>query len=460
MGNFLSLTRTPHPPVNKPTKISAAVTSTALSLLFIGVYDGCAWVTAHRTDVHTWHYTWERFLPFVPVLILPYMSIDLFFVAGPFLCTTRNELRVLTQRITFAILVAGAFFLLVPLHLDGMRPETSGWTAPMFRFLHGFDQTSNLFPSLHIALRTILAVHYARHTKGVLQAATRIWFSLIGFSTLFIYQHHFVDVAGGFILGAITIYLFHEEDIRLPVLPNHRVGFYYAAVAGLAIAMALIGWPWAGILFWPALACALTAAAYWGIGPSIYRKTNGQLPWTTRLIFAPCLIGQKLSLRHYRRNCKAWNKITPNLWISSILTKKEAAEAQRQGVTAILDLTAEFSETIRLRALDYKNIPILDLTAPTQLQLAEAANFTHQQTKHGIVCVHCKVGYSRSAVVVGAYLLASGQTTTVEQTVAMLKSARPSIIIRPEAIKALQEFSQTRRSNFKSTHEMAIAVPV
>ena len=46
------------------------------------------------------------------------------------------------------------------------------------------DQPYNLLPSLHIALRTILAETYARHTRGVLRHASNIWFVLIGLSAL------------------------------------------------------------------------------------------------------------------------------------------------------------------------------------------------------------------------------------------------------------------------------------
>jgi protein-tyrosine phosphatase len=54
---------------------------------------------------------------------------------------------------------------------------------------------------------------------------------------------------------------------------------------------------------------------------------------------------------------------------------------------------------------------ILDLTAANSDQLREGVEFISQRAQTGIVCVHCKVGYSRSAVVVGAYLLASGQAS-------------------------------------------------
>jgi protein-tyrosine phosphatase/membrane-associated phospholipid phosphatase len=429
--------------VSKPSKLSAAINSAALSLLFMVVYGGCSWITAHRSDVGTWYYSWERFIPFVPWLIIPYMSIDLFFVCGPFLCKSRNELRVLSQRITFAILVAGACFLLIPLRLSDARPQPDDWTAAIFRFLHGFDQPYNLFPSLHIALRTILAALYVRHTKGILRLAAHVWFSLIGFSTLMTCQHHFADIVGGFALATICFYLFREEDHQLPVMPNHRVGIYYATGALTLIWAAHAGWPWTGILLWPALACALTAIAYWKIGPAIYRKTEGRLPLSTWILFAPTFIGQYLSLLHYRRQCAAWNQITPHIWISAQLNHHEAAAARQAGVTAVLDLTAEFSETPTLRSLDYCNIPILDLTAPNTAQVSEAVTFISKSAQSGIVCVHCKVGYSRSAAIVGAYLLASGCADSVEQAVTILRDNRPTIIIRPEALTALQKFYST-----------------
>lgn len=55
--------------------------------------------------------------------------------------------------------------------------------------------------------------------------------------------------------------------------------------------------------------------------------------------------------------------------------------------------------------------------------------------------VHRNTGYSRSAVVVGAFL-ASGRVATVEDAVTLLRKARPLIVIRPEAQAALQPFAE------------------
>ena len=426
--------------MNRPTKLAAAITSGSLSLLFMVVYGSCNWITAHRHDVGTWYYSWEHFIPFVPVMIVPYMSIDLFFVAGPFLCQSREELRTFTGRITFAILVAGAFFLLMPLKMGITRPQPSGWTGAIFNFLHGFDQPYNLVPSLHIALRTILADLYARHTKGVTRLASHVWFSLIGFSTILTYQHHVVDVAGGFVLAAICFYLFRENGERLPVMQNRKIGAYYFAGACACLAATLSWWTWTGILLWPAVSLAITATAYWGIGPAIYRKTNGRLPLSAQVLLAPCLFGQWLSLLYYRRECNAWDQITPRVWIGAKLNEHEAKEARRQGVTAVLDLTCEFSENRTFLKLAYRNLPVLDLTGLSMLQLREAVEFISQHSTSGVVYVHCKVGYSRSAAAAGAFLLATGQARTVDQCLAMMRRARPSIVFRPEAIAALKNF--------------------
>ena len=66
---------------NRPSWKRSALTAFALSLLFSVVYSSTNWITSQRTDVGTWYYEWEQYIPFVPLMIFPYMSIDLFFFA-------------------------------------------------------------------------------------------------------------------------------------------------------------------------------------------------------------------------------------------------------------------------------------------------------------------------------------------------------------------------------------------
>ena len=89
--------------------------SAGLSLLFLFVYGGCLWITVQRSDVGVFYFEWERAIPFVPFMILPYLSIDLFFVLAPFLFPNERELKLYARRVAMAILPAGIGFLLWPL---------------------------------------------------------------------------------------------------------------------------------------------------------------------------------------------------------------------------------------------------------------------------------------------------------------------------------------------------------
>lgn len=439
--------------VDKTTRrnlmLRAAVTSVSLSVLFIVVYGATNWFTAQRpaADVGTWYFAWElTLIPYVPVMFVPYISIDLLFFGAAFLCSDRREMRTFTRRVIFLTLVAAAFFLILPLRLAWPpRPEVSGWfgsfveasaTAPyVMEFPH------NLFPSLHIALRTLLAALYARHTRGAVRVLSHVWFSLIGLSTMLTWQHHLVDVGGGFVLAGFAFYIFRESRTRLPVVANRRVGSYYAAGSAAVLALALSVLPWGTFLLWPAAALGIVAAAYFGLGPGIFRKTDGVLPVSSRFVLAPVLVGQYLSLIYYRRQARAWDEAAPGVFIGRTLTEAEAASAVSEGVTAVLDLTAEFTEAASFRAARYLNLPILDLTRPTRGQLDEAVAFITEEAKRGTVYVHCKIGYSRSAAVVGAYFLAANRAATAEEAVGRLREVRPSIIVRPEAMEALRAFA-------------------
>jgi predicted protein tyrosine phosphatase len=420
--------------------VTAAKTSALLSALFLVVYGGCNWITAHRAHVGTLFFEWERHIPFVPLMIIPYMSIDLFFVAAPFLCRDKRELSTFAKRVSFAIVVAGICFLLFPLRFAFERPHVSGWLGAIFNTFRNFDQPYNLLPSLHIALRTILAHLYARRTRGLLRLASNIWFSLIGFSTVLTYQHHVIDVVGGFVLAGYCFYIFREASVAMPVLGNVRVRTYYSAAAIVSSVLAAVFWPWGSLLFWPAVALSIVAAGHFGLGPGIFRKSNGKLPLSAKFVLGPVLLGQEISLLYYRRKSRTWDEVVPGVLIGRKLNEREAEEAIRSGVTAVLDLTSEFSETKSFLATRYLNIPTLDLTAPTQEQMRQMAEFIEKNRVNGKVYVHCKIGYSRSAGAVGAYLIASGKAVGAEQAIGILRRARPSIIVRPEIVAALHLF--------------------
>jgi membrane-associated phospholipid phosphatase len=190
----------------------ALIVSAGLSILFLIVYGGCNWITSRRANIGTIYFEWERVIPFVPFFILPYMSIDLFFVVAPFLCRTERELSNLAKRVATAIFVAGICFLLFPLRLAFPQPEADGWLGALFDWFRGMDAPHNLLPSLHAALTLILLDVYFRHTRGFVRVAIVIWFVLIALSPVLTYQHHVIDIAGGFVLAAFCFLIFRGPD--------------------------------------------------------------------------------------------------------------------------------------------------------------------------------------------------------------------------------------------------------
>jgi membrane-associated phospholipid phosphatase/predicted protein tyrosine phosphatase len=423
------------------TRSTQLAASIGLSALFLGVYGWCNWFTAQRANVPTLFFEWERFIPFVPLMIVPYMSIDLFFVAAPFLCRTDRELATFSKRIAGAILIGGVCFLLFPLRFAFERPHAAGWLGALFDWFRGMDRPYNLLPSLHIALRTILADLYARHSRGMVRQASNVWFVLIALSAVLTYQHHVMDVVAGFALGVYCLYFFPESAGRLPVVPNWRVGSYYLIATVFVASLVILFWPWGALLIWPAVSLGLVTGAYFGLGPGIFQKRGGRLPWTTRWVLGPVLLGQKISLLYYRRQCRAWNELTPHVRIGRVLSEREAAKAVRQGVTAVLDLTAEFSEPASFRHVTYKNLPVLDLTAPRVDQLRETATFIDAESQKGIVYLHCKIGYSRTAAAGASYLLRVGIARTVSEALDFLRRVRPGVVVRAEVLAALNEYA-------------------
>ncbi|HZK81131.1 MAG TPA: phosphatase PAP2/dual specificity phosphatase family protein [Humisphaera sp.] len=420
----------------------AAKTSAALCLLFLVFYNACNYITSLRHDVGTFYFSWERYIPFVPIFIVPYMSIDLFFVAAPFLASNDIELRMIRRRIASAILIACACFLIFPLRFAFERPHVSGALGVVFNNFRNLDKPFNQAPSLHMALRTILALVYVRHLSGLWKWSSRIWFSLIGFSTLLTYQHHVIDIVAGFALGAVCVHLFQETPLRMPIICNRKVGLYYLIVATILIAGAYPLHRWGLLLVWPAVSCMMVAAGYFGIGPGIYRKQAGLISFTGRLLLWPVLLAQRLSLMHYSRQCEPWNELAPNVWIGRKLNDAEAADAIDRGVSAVLDLTCESSECRPFLAAHYRHLPIMDLTAPTPGHILDALEFIHEHSSDGIVYIHCKAGYSRTGGIACAYLLSTGKANTVEEAIAHVRSVRPKIVIRREIITAIRGYTR------------------
>jgi membrane-associated phospholipid phosphatase len=395
---------------------AAGLWSAALSVLFVLVYGGCNSIASRRADLDAYFFVWELEIPFVPALIVPYLSIDLFFVASFLLCADRIELCTHARRIALAILIAGLAFLIFPLTVGYPRPDVSGWTGWLFEFLWSFDKPHNLVPSLHVALASLLWPVFARHTKGRFRVLVHVWFTLIMASPLLTLQHHVLDVATGAMLGQLCVFAFpkrHDRsgtrhrvpDRTLEVsAPNVQVAAFYAAGSAVMGVLAIAFGSWLWLLLWPAMSLALIAIAYMRGNSTVFRKSEGRLPISTRVVLGPYLCGAFVRLMMYRRHRKSWVEVAPGVYCGGLLNERDALGVRAMGVTGVLDLTAEHAEARAFLNTEYLNVPVLDLTPPSREQLNRATSFIAEHALRGGVYVHCALGISRSVAAAEAYI--------------------------------------------------------
>jgi hypothetical protein len=134
-----------------------------VSLVFFPVYLGCAAVTAARGS--HWHpyASWELSIPFVPFMIVPYLSMFVLFVIPPFQLD-ELQLRSLTARLIVASLLGGLVFLALPAEMGFVTHDDAGRWQGIYSALYRIDGPFNTIPSFHVIHGLILAM---------IEAATR-----------------------------------------------------------------------------------------------------------------------------------------------------------------------------------------------------------------------------------------------------------------------------------------------
>jgi protein-tyrosine phosphatase/membrane-associated phospholipid phosphatase len=402
-----------------------------LGPFFFASYGFATWVTAQRADVGAIVFDWERTIPFVPWTIIPYWSIDLMYGISLFLCASRHELDTHGRRLLTAQLVAVASFLAFPLRFTFERPATSGAFGWLFDVLGAFDKPYNQAPSLHIALLVILWALFARHTHGGLRWVLHAWMALIGVSVLTTWQHHFVDIPTGALLGFFCLWLWPlhgDSPLRLfswtQDAQRRRLALRYAAGAAVVAAIALAASGMALWLLWVAVALLLVALNYAALGPQGFQKRDGRLSPGATAMLAPYLAGAWINSRAWTRKRPQPDPIADGVWLGRLPSPHDL---ERHGFAAVVDMTAELPLPASGRR--YAQFPVLDLVAPDAATLALAAAQIERARADGPVLVCCALGYSRSAAAVCAWLLASGRAASVDEAIAGVRRARPDIVL-------------------------------
>lgn len=410
---------------------------------FFLVYGSSNAISASLENLPSLFFPWEENIPFIPQLIIPYMSIDVLFVVAFFICRDHYQMRALTLRLTLAIVVSASVFLLFPLRFGFERPAVDGIFGAMFAAL-SLDLPYNQCPSLHISLAIILWQIYKQRSRGLMKQILGLWFLLIGASTLFVYQHHVIDIYGGVIVGLLSVYLFplklEQKTLYVTTTKQHkRIGLYYLSAAIACITAALNFNNWAMLLLYPATSLSLVASAYFSGRSNFLQKHQGKIPLSMQILFAPYLLAVCWTWKFYRNRTLPYREIAPGVLFGRRLSITETNELAAQGVVAIIDLAPEVKTPLSIRNIHYKHIPILDMTSPNLQQLKSAFDFISTHKNTGKVYIHCALGYLRSAAVVAAYLMLSGQE--IKQAIEQLHRVQASSKFPPYVASTLRQIT-------------------
>lgn len=426
----------------------AAVWLLGLGILFFSIYNAANWLASQRAYVPSIVFSWETWVPYWPWTIVPYWSIDLFYVVSLFICATKRELDTHARRLLAVQLISVTIFIVAPLRCTFVRPETAGLFGAMLDALLLFDKPFNQAPALHISLLVILWVHYAKHLAGAWRWLLHAWFALIGVSVLTTYQHHFFDIPTGVWAGWFCVWLF--PDHARPVFAaaqltrdsrRRLLAIRYFAGALLVGVVATIMSGGALWLLWIAGALLLVSLIYAFLDASAFQKNaDGSMSTASLWLLAPYLFGAWLNSRWWTRHTGAYSAITPDIWIGRL--PRNATELPR-GVATVIDLCAELPCNARTPA--YVAAPALDLVTLNAAQLEAVAAQITRTLLNGPAYVCCALGYSRSAAAVAAWLITSRRARNAGEALAQLRMARPWTVLTGAQCDALDSLSRGQR---------------
>lgn len=398
-----------------------------LAPFFFASYSFSNWLAAQRDDVGIMVFDWEHGMPFVPWSILPYWSIDLFYGISLFIPRTRDAVDAHAKRLFTAQIISVLCFIAFPLRFSFERPETSGASGWLFDVLLGFDKPFNQAPSLHISLLVILWTLYARYLTGWWLWIMRLIAIAIGVSVLTTYQHHFIDIPTGALVGCIAVMLFPlQPQTAIIQRDPHRFvlgGYYLTGAILLAIPALLLkgGWLW---LLWASCAFTTVSIIYFLGNPLLFRNQNGRMEEAVLVLLAPYLLGAWLNSRCWTRKHPQPRTIMPGLWLSRLPSRSVIKNLQP---VALVDCCAELP--VMSCGQSVYGVPMLDLIAPEVEQIEQGVIAINAARQYDNILVFCALGYSRSAVIIIASLIEQKQAATIDEAVVILRKIHPQLVL-------------------------------
>ena len=344
----------------KPTLKTSLLKLALVGILFYASYTLSNYYAASLAYVPEIAFAWERNIPFWEWTILPYWSLNLMYAAAFFLCRDACEQNRYVARLVSAQIIATTCFMLFPLHFGWPKPPTDGLWGMMFDSLVAFDLPYNQSPSLHIALSIIVGAFYWTQFPKI-RLLIFLWQSLIALSVLTTYQHHFIDVPTGALLGWLVLWAIPQHGVspfrrrslsvaepdsqtgrlktseasfceaktnntdfrEAKTSPETRsrkikIAMLYLAGAALSALLSFFGGAWLWML-WVSVSLLMVVFAYLTSNAAVFQKqADGRLSAAATVLLLPYLAGVRLNMAYWLRGKAKTAQVRDGVWIGSI----------------------------------------------------------------------------------------------------------------------------------------------
>ena len=387
-------------------------------------------------------YDWEKNIPFLPWTILPYWSIDLLYGLSLFLPMTKFAQRQHALRLLVATPIAVCFFYFFPITFSTIKPEIHGIWKTLFEILTGFDKPYNQAPSLHIILLVIIWLIYLPHFKKTGRFLWYFWCFLIGISVLTTFQHHFIDIPTGFLVGIFICYLFPLKEIHVLKRQNLKSKQLAIGYLGLGFLLITVGYLLkllvSLIFIWLGISLFFIGLGYLSFGAIIYQKNeNGLFTFSSKILHLPYRMLIKIIRKLFFDKKGKIQKITPEITIGNY------DMSNHNNCNAIFDLCTEY-ERKNFETKAYQNYPLIDLATPTLTELqigVKKLDLLIQ--KNSSVYVHCALGLSRSSILVMGWLLFSKKVKNLDAALTIFKNNNYEYYLSKKHQNLLENYIKT-----------------
>jgi membrane-associated phospholipid phosphatase len=182
------------------------------------------WLNGRQRSAHLLVTELDRYIPFVPAFVIPYVFWYVFvFLTLAYICYKNRAVYLKTliaYNISLLISYSIYYFYQTTVPRPSLLPQDI--FGQIIAYLYSTDMPYNCFPSIHVLSTYLIikAVQKSCADQFVFQAFTWLTGLVIIASTVFIKQHVILDVIGGIFLAEVMFRVVHAIVPSQLLLPN------------------------------------------------------------------------------------------------------------------------------------------------------------------------------------------------------------------------------------------------